>query len=26
MSYLDENTWENIGLRYIQVFEEWNYW
>jgi glycosyltransferase involved in cell wall biosynthesis len=22
MSYLDENTWENIGLRYIQVFEE----
>ncbi len=22
LSYLDENTWENIGLRYIQIFEE----
>jgi glycosyltransferase involved in cell wall biosynthesis len=22
ISYLNENTWENIGLRYIQIFEE----
>jgi hypothetical protein len=22
MSYLDENTWEKIGLRYIQIFGE----